>query len=77
MLQKYFIALGLIIASITAPPTDADGADWWGRKLPDTPTQFVFGYGSLINTASRNSMASARIGTSASLPKSMSLPSIP
>jgi len=61
MLEKYFIALGFIIASVTAPPTDADGADWWGRKLPDTPTQFIFGYGSLINTASRNSTAGAPI----------------
>ena len=61
MLEKYFIALGFIIASVTAPPTDADGADWWGRKLPDTPTQFIFGYGSLINTASGNSTASAPI----------------
>ena len=25
--------------------------------LPDQPTQFIFGYGSLINSASRNSTA--------------------
>ena len=27
----------------------------WGRMLPNPPTNFIFGYGSLISTASRNS----------------------
>jgi hypothetical protein len=31
------------------------GEDFWGRELPDQPSDFIFGYGSLINTASRNS----------------------
>jgi hypothetical protein len=38
-----------------------DAKDWWGVKLPDQPTQFIFGYGSLINSASRNSTPSAPI----------------
>ena len=31
--------------------------EFWGRKLPGQPTQFIFGYGSLINSASRNATA--------------------
>jgi hypothetical protein len=30
-------------------------ADDWGRQLPDIPTNFIFGYGSLIETESRES----------------------
>ncbi len=33
----------------------AGAKDWQGVMLPDQPTQFIFGYGSLINSASRNS----------------------
>jgi hypothetical protein len=32
----------------------ADAKDWWGTKLPDQPTEFIFGYGSLMNSASRS-----------------------
>lgn len=28
--------------------------EFWGRELPDQPTTFIFGYGSLINTQSRD-----------------------
>jgi hypothetical protein len=28
--------------------------DFWGRKLTDAPTNFIFGYGSLINSTSRS-----------------------
>ncbi|MEI6987522.1 MAG: gamma-glutamylcyclotransferase family protein, partial [Rhodospirillaceae bacterium] len=35
----------------------ATAEDYWGKTLPNVPTQFLFGYGSLINTASRNSTA--------------------
>ncbi len=42
-------------------PNGARAADWWGRKLPGAPTQFIFGYGSLINTASRNSTTGAPV----------------
>jgi hypothetical protein len=33
----------------------AGGNDWEGKKLSDLPTDFILGYGSLINTPSRNS----------------------
>jgi hypothetical protein len=36
-------------------------ADSWGRKLPNFPTHFIFGYGSLINSVSRNSTATTPI----------------
>jgi len=49
----------LVIAAFMVQVADANGTDWWGRKLPNAPTQFIFGYGSLINTASRNSTAGA------------------
>lgn len=39
----------------------AAATDWQGRKLADPPVNFIFGYGSLINTASRNATAAAPI----------------
>jgi hypothetical protein len=36
---------------------DAQTSDFWGTRLPNQPTQFIFGYGSLINTPSRNATA--------------------
>ena len=35
--------------------------EWQGHKLADFPTDFIIGYGSLINSASRNSTVSAPI----------------
>jgi hypothetical protein len=35
--------------------------EFWGRRLPGEPTQFIFGYGSLINSSSRNATASQPI----------------
>jgi hypothetical protein len=35
----------------------AGAKDWQGVMLPDQPIEFIFGYGSLINSASRNSTA--------------------
>jgi hypothetical protein len=40
---------------------NVDAEDFWGKKLQDQPTEFIFGYGSLINSASRNSSASKPI----------------
>ena len=37
------------------------GNEFWGRKLPGQPTQFILGYGSLINSSSRNATASQPI----------------
>lgn len=39
----------------------ARAEDFWGQKLPGQPVNFIFGYGSLINTASRNATAGAPI----------------
>ena len=48
----------LIVAALVAGVAGTAGAeDFWGHKLVDQPTQFIFGYGSLINSASRNSTA--------------------
>ena len=35
----------------------ASAEDWWGTKLANQPENFLFGYGSLINTASRDATA--------------------
>jgi hypothetical protein len=57
MAGKSLIALGALV--LFAFPASA--ADYWGVKLANQPTQFIFGYGSLVNSASRNSTASAPI----------------
>jgi hypothetical protein len=51
--RVFVLAMLLAIAS---PSARAD--DFWGRMLPDQPANFIFGYGSLINTSSRNSTSS-------------------
>ena len=48
-------ALVVLCLLAFAPPLRA--ADYWGKSLSNRPTQFIFGYGSLINTPSRNSTA--------------------
>jgi hypothetical protein len=53
-LRGFSIICGLVF--FLAP---AEAKDWWGTKLPGQPTQFIFGYGSLTNTASRDSTAGA------------------
>ena len=61
-MRRQFLALTLIAAAVTVgQPGNVFAADWWGRKLPDAPTQFLFGYGSLINSASRNATAATPI----------------
>ena len=52
-------ATRLVIATVTlaAFSATAGAADFWGRMLPGQPTNFILGYGSLINTASRNATA--------------------
>ncbi|HTI82931.1 MAG TPA: gamma-glutamylcyclotransferase family protein [Acetobacteraceae bacterium] len=52
----------LIVATILAVLAGNVGAEeFWGRKLSDQPVNFIFGYGSLINSASRNATANAPI----------------
>ena len=49
----------MLVGLAVAGPAQA--ADYWGRMLPNQPSNFIFGYGSLINTPSRNSTATAPI----------------
>ena len=52
----------LIITTLIVGVAGTAGAeDFWGHKLLDQPTQFIFGYGSLIDSASRNSTAAKPI----------------
>ncbi len=51
MRRTRLIALGATLL-FSVP---AGAKDWQGVMLPDQPSQFIFGYGSLINSASRNS----------------------
>jgi hypothetical protein len=49
---------GFVVAlALVGSAAHAQTADFWGTRLPDQPTQFIFGYGSLINTPSRNATA--------------------
>jgi hypothetical protein len=61
MRRKSISGVLVVIAAFVAAGAEAADTDWWGRKLPNVPSQFIFGYGSLINTPSRNSTASAPI----------------
>lgn len=45
----------VIVALLAIGIIPARAEDFWGRMLPDQPVNFLFGYGSLINTASRDS----------------------
>jgi cation transport regulator ChaC len=47
-IRTLIVALALLGSAAHAQTTD-----FWGTRLPDQPTQFIFGYGSLINTPSR------------------------
>jgi hypothetical protein len=61
MLRRSVIGLVALITALAVPGAQAGDSDWWGRKLPNVPSQFIFGYGSLINTPSRNSTAGAPV----------------
>jgi len=57
-------AIGLVMATLlliaaqrAAVAQDYVAQNYWGRMLPDQPSNFIFGYGSLINSASRNATA--------------------
>jgi hypothetical protein len=55
------LLLAAWIASFATAPLTATATEWQGRKLPNAPTDFIFGYGSLINTASRNATSTRPI----------------
>ena len=57
MTLRALLALGAALAFAN----QAGARDWSRVMLPDQPTQFIFGYGSLINSASRNSTAGKMI----------------
>ena len=56
------IMISAAILCVMARPAGAE--DFWGRKMANQPTNFIFGYGSLINTASRNATASKPVSRS-------------
>jgi hypothetical protein len=47
----------VVLLFFLALPRPASAEEWWGRKLANQPENFLFGYGSLINTDSRNATA--------------------
>jgi hypothetical protein len=49
------VELAFLFVLVLGHPVSAE--DWWGRKLANQPENFLFGYGSLINTASREATA--------------------
>ena len=51
MVRRRLVVLGAAFLSALS----AGAKDWQGVMLPGQPNQFIFGYGSLINAASRNS----------------------
>lgn len=68
LMRRLRLLIAAIVLGVAAGPASAE--DFWGRKIVDPPTNFISGYGSLINTASRNSTATkpiaaipARLGT--------------
>jgi hypothetical protein len=61
MLYNRVVAIIALMATFTVVGARADETIWWGHRLPNLPSQFIFGYGSLINTQSRNATASAPI----------------
>ena len=48
-----------VLLAVIALPVRAE--DFWNRMLPDQPNNFIFGYGSLVNTASRNATSARPI----------------
>jgi hypothetical protein len=59
-LRAAVMAIAAVIG-LAGPLARADEENYWGRKLASQPTNFIFGYGSLINSQSRNSTASTPV----------------
>ena len=51
-MRKLATLVAVILTGVAAAPAKAE--EFWGRKIAEQPTNFIFGYGSLINTSSRN-----------------------
>jgi hypothetical protein len=54
-------AIAIALAAVLTSTGAAAESGWEGKKLLNLPTNFIVGYGSLINSASRNSTATAPI----------------
>lgn len=54
---RRFYFLSFLLSFSILISTDTQAENYWGRKIPDQPIHFIFGYGSLINTESRNATA--------------------
>lgn len=62
--MRHIAKIWLVCAAFVAGfvvATAAGAEDWQGRRLPDIPANFIMGYGSLINTPSRNTTAGATV----------------
>jgi hypothetical protein len=60
--RRYYFSI--LVAWFTVIPAAVFGAraeNWWGHKLANQPAEFLFGYGSLINAASRDTTAAKPI----------------
>jgi hypothetical protein len=55
------LLVGVVLAATLVSTALAGGSEWEGKKLLNLPTNFIVGYGSLINSGSRNSTATAPI----------------
>jgi hypothetical protein len=53
MPRSAVVSIIVMLTALLAAPAGATDTDWWGRKLPAAPSQFIFGYGSLIDAHSR------------------------
>lgn len=56
MIRFPLASILLLLTACIAAPAGAADPDWSGRRLP-LPTQYIFGYGSLIESASRKATA--------------------
>jgi hypothetical protein len=59
--QRVLLLAVIVFSGLAGAPARPAEENFRGRKLADQPTNFIFGYGSLINSQSRNSTAAAPI----------------
>jgi hypothetical protein len=58
---RIWLICAAVAAAFASGDAAASGTEWEGQKLLDLPTNFIVGYGSLINSGSRDSTATAPI----------------
>jgi len=59
MIARRDVLLGL--AGLAASEAPVQARDFWGERLAETPGEFLFGYGTLINEPSRTSTSGRRV----------------